>query len=198
MRTTSRFVMRRMTVTAIMSAVAFVLMILEFAVPLVPSFLKFDFSDLPAFITSFAIGPVYGAIVELIKNVLHLTMTTTSGVGELANFIIGACLVLPAGIIYKCIKSRKGAVIGSVSGAVTAAVVSVPVNYYITYPFYSNFMPMESIIAAYSAIFPWVDSLFKALLFVNLPFTLCKGIMTSIITFFIYKKLSPVLKGDKQ
>ena len=184
-----------MVVTAIMAALAFVLMLLEFSVPFVPSFLKFDFSDLPAFLVSYAISPAAGVAVELFKNLLHLPFTATSGVGELANFIIGSAYVLPAGIIYKYRRTRTGALVGSISGTLAAAIVSVPVNYFITYPFYSNFMPLEAIIAAYSAIFPWADTLIKALVTVNLPFTVVKGAVSVVITFLVYKPISPILKG---
>ena len=184
-----------MVVTAIMAALAFVLMLLEFSVPFVPSFLKFDFSDLPAFLVSYAISPAAGVAVELFKNLLHLPFTATSGVGELANFIIGSAYVLPAGIIYKYRRTRTGALVGSIAGTLAAAIVSVPVNYFITYPFYSNFMPLEAIIAAYSAIFPWADTLIKALVTVNLPFTVIKGAVSVVITFLVYKPISPILKG---
>lgn len=188
---------RKLTVTAIMSAISAVLMFLEFSIPIVPSFLKFDFSDLPAVITSFALGPVWGVIVELLKNLIHLPFTHTSGVGELANFIIGALLVFPAGLIYKFKKDRKGAVIGSLAGALIAAAVSVPVNLFITYPFYTNFMPMEAIIGMYKALLPAADTLIKALLIFNVPFTFAKGMICVILTFLVYKKLSPVIKGKK-
>lgn len=186
---------RKITVTGIMSAVAAVLMFLEFSVPIVPSFLKFDFSDLPAVITSFSLGPLWGVLVELLKNVIHLPFTQTSGVGELANFIIGALLVFPAGLIYKKKKTRGGAVIGSLAGALFAAAVSIPVNYFITYPFYTNFMPMDAIIGMYRAIVPAADTLIKALLIFNVPFTFVKGILCVLITFFVYKPLSRVIKG---
>lgn len=186
---------RKITVTGIMSAVAAVLMFLEFSVPIVPSFLKFDFSDLPAVITSFSLGPLWGVLVELLKNVIHLPFTQTSGVGELANFIIGALLVFPAGLIYKKKKTRGGAVVGSLAGALFAAAVSVPVNYFITYPFYTNFMPMDAIIGMYRAIVPAADTLIKALLIFNVPFTFVKGILCVLITFFVYKPLSRVIKG---
>ena len=186
---------RKITVTGIMSAVAAVLMFLEFSVPIVPSFLKFDFSDLPAVITSFSLGPLWGVLVELLKNVIHLPFTQSSGVGELANFIIGALLVFPAGLIYKKKKTRGGAVIGSLAGALFAAAVSVPVNYFITYPFYTNFMPMDAIIGMYRAIVPAADTLIKALLIFNVPFTFVKGILCVLITFFVYKPLSRVIKG---
>lgn len=189
---------RTIAVVAIMSALAFVFMLLEFSLPFVPSFLKFDFSDLPAFLVSFAISPVAGVIVELLKNLLHLPFTATSGVGELANFIIGAAYVLPAGFIYKNRRNRKNAILGSIAGTLTASLISLPVNYFITYPFYFNFMPQEGVIGMYKALFPWVDSLITALLTVNLPFTAVKGAISVVITFVIYKPLSPVLKGKSR
>ena len=188
---------RALTVTAIMTAMAYVLMLLEFSVPFVPSFLKFDFSDLPAFLAAFAISPAAGVSVELLKNLLHLPFTTTGGVGELANFLVGAALVLPAGWIYSSRRTRSGAAIGAVLGTLTAGMVSIPVNYYITYPFYTNFMPMDAILGMYQAIIPAADTLLKALLIVNLPFTVVKGVINLTITFLIYKPLSPLLKGTK-
>lgn len=194
----SRNYTRRIAVTAIMSALAFILMLLEFSVPFVPSFLKLDFSDLPAFLTSFAISPWAGVTVELLKNVLHLPFSATSGVGELANFIIGSAMVLPAGWIYLRHRTRSGASVGAVVGTLVAGIISVPVNYFITYPFYTNFMSMSAILAAYQAFIPAADTLLKALLFVNLPFTVLKGVINLLITFLIYKPLSPLLKGRKK
>lgn len=193
-----RFSLRRVTVTAIMSAAAAVLMLLEFSVPLVPSFLKFDFSDLPAVITSFALGPVWGVTVELIKNVINLAKTQTGGVGELANFIIGVSLVLPAGLVYKLKKDRAGALIGSIAGAVFASAISIPVNIFITYPVYASLMGSEEkILALYRAILPSVKTLSQAIIVFNTPFTLVKGAVNVLITFLLYKRLSPVIKGTK-
>ena len=122
---------RYMTMTAMLSAVAFVLMFLEFNVPFMPSFIKMDLSELPALIGAFAMGPASGVIICLIKNLLHLLMSTTGGVGELSNFILGALFVIPAGLMYKKKKGRKSALIGSLIGAVVMAVVSVFSNYFI-------------------------------------------------------------------
>lgn len=185
----------RITVTGVMSAIAFVLMVLEFSLPFVPAFLKFDFSDLPALLTSFSLGPLWGVMVELIKNLLHLTLTTTGGVGELANFLVGTALTAPAGAVYYFFRTRRGAVSATLCGMFFAAAVSFPVNLWITYPFYAHFMPMDAIISAYTVIFPFVDSLPRALLTVNVPFTLGKGLIDAVITFAVYKKLSPLLKG---
>lgn len=190
-----RGAVRRLTVTAVLAALSTALMYLEFSVPIVPDFLKYDFSDLPALIAAFGVGPVAGVAVELIKNVLHLPMTQTGGVGELANFIIGTCYVLPAGLIYRYRKGKLGAFLGSLGGALLASLMSLPVNYYITYPVYTKFMPLEGIIGAYSAIIPAANTLWRALLLVNLPFTLVKGLVNVGITFALYKRISPLIHG---
>lgn len=187
---------RYMTVTAMLSAVAFILMFLDFSVPFMPSFIKMDLSELPALIGAFAMGPACGVIVCLIKNLLHLLITTTGGVGELSNFILGALFVLPAGFIYKRKKNRKRAVAGALTGATVMAVVSVFTNYFITYPFYTMMMPMEAIIGMYQAILPSVDGLFECLIVFNMPFTFLKGILSVAVTFLIYKRISPILKGN--
>ena len=141
---------RPMAVVAVMSALSIVLMMLEFSVPIVPSFLKLDISDFPALLTSFAIGPWAGVSVCLLKNLLHLFFTSTAGVGELANFIISAAFVFPAGVIYSRVRTKTGAVVGAFAGALVSALVCVPVNYFITYPFYAKVMiPMNVIIGMY-------------------------------------------------
>ncbi len=186
---------RKLTTTAVMAAIATILMYVEFPIPIMPAFVKLDFSELPALLTSFALGPWYGAAVCLLKNLIHLPVTSSSGVGELANFLIGIFFVIPAGLIYQKLKSRKGALIGSLTGAVIMALASFPINYFIVYPFYTNFMPMEGIIGAYQAILPSIKGLADALLIFNVPFTFVKGILDVLITFVIYKRLSPVIKG---
>ncbi|MGN0291650.1 MAG: ECF transporter S component, partial [Lachnospiraceae bacterium] len=156
---------RYMTMTAMLSAIAFVLMMLEFSVPVMPFFIKLDFSELPALIGSFSMGPLSGVAICLIKNLLHLPMSSTGGVGELSNFILGALFVVPAGLMYKKKKGRKSALIGSFMGAVIMALVSVVSNYFIVYPVYTAIMPIEAIISAYQAIFPKADTLLKCLVY---------------------------------
>lgn len=187
---------RWIAVVGVMSAVAAVLQFLEFPVPLVPSFIKFDFSDLPGLITAFAFGPLAGILVSLIKNLIHLLITQSGGVGELANFLIAAFFTGAAGIVYKFKRSRAGALYASLAGSVCAALVSVAVNNFIIYPIYYKIaMPKEVILGMYQAILPSVNSIFKSLLIFNLPFTFVKCILISLICFLIYKKLSPLLKG---
>ena len=190
----------KMTITAIMGAVGFVLMLLEFPLAfMIPSFIKFDFSELPALITAFAVGPWWGVLVCLIKNVLHLFVGSTAGVGELSNFVLGAIYVLGAGTVYKYKKSRAGALIGSLVGAVLMAGISVATNYFFVYPIYAKMLiPMDAIIAMYSAILPKADTLIETLVVFNLPFNLAKGLIDAAICFMVYKKLSPILKNPKK
>jgi len=190
---------RKLAVTGIMSAVSAVLMMLSFNIPIMPSFIKMDFSELPALITAFSIGPVWGVAVCLIKNLVNLPFTTTAGVGELSNFILGALFVLSAGLIYQKNKTRVGALIGSAVGSLVMAVISIPWNYFVTYPAYVKILnfPLEAILGMYQKINPSVDGLLQALLVFNLPYTFCKGLLISLLTFLIYKRLSPILKGKK-
>lgn len=188
---------RAIAMTGMLSAIAFILMYLQFNVPLMPSFIAMDLSELPALIGSFALGPVSGVVICLVKNLLHLMRTSTGGVGELSNFMLGAAFVFTAGIVYKKKKTKQGAMIGSLAGAVVMAVFSVFSNYFLVYPVYTNFMPIEAIISAYQAINPHVDSLLDCLIVFNMPFTFIKGMVSVIITLLIYKRLSPIIKGSQ-
>jgi riboflavin transporter FmnP len=200
MQKTSR--VRNLTVAAMLSAVAFILMFIEFPLPmLIPSFVKMDFSDLPALLGAFALGPVYGIAISFMKNLLHIVVkgTSTACVGELCNFMLGAVFSAVAGLIYKHNKSRKSAILGAVLGAVAMALFSVPSNYFITYPAYVKFyhMPLETILGMYQAILPSANSLIKCLVIFNMPFTLVKGLLDAVLCMLIYKPLSPILHGRK-
>lgn len=185
---------KRITLIALFSAIAYVLMLLEFPVPLVPSFLQFDFSEFPCIAASFIAGPVDGVLVCLFKNVLHLTVTKTGCVGELANFLIGAPFVFTAGLIFKKKHTFSGSVIGCAAGALASAVVSYPVNLFITYPVYAELMPLDAIIGMYQEIVPSADTLGKALFIFNFPFTLVKCLIVSAINLLCYKKLEALYK----
>ncbi len=187
--------LRALTVTAVLSAIAFVLMLLDFSVPFMPSFIKLDLSEFPALLASFALGPVYGVAVCLVKNLIHLLMTKTAGVGELSNFLLGAVFTFTAGLVYRLKKTKKGAVWGSLAGALLMALLSFPINLFITYPFYMSLMPLDRIIAAYQAIIPGVDGLAACLFIFNVPFTLLKGLISVVLTVLTYKRLRPLLKG---
>lgn len=194
---------RYLTVTAMLSAIAFVLMFFDFSIPvLIPNFIKMDLSDLPALVGSFSMGPLCGVLVCLVKNLLHLTITSTGGVGELSNFVLGAAFVLPAGLVYKVKKNRSGALIGSLAGAFVMALISIPSNYFFVYPFYYNFMSKDMVLAAYQVIAAGfgfeVKDILQCLIYFNAPFTFVKGLLSVVVTFLIYKHISPVLKGTQR
>ena len=200
----------KIAVTAMLSAAATVLMFLEFPIPfLIPSFVELDFSELPALLAAFSLGPVSGVVVCLVKNVIKgLLFSGTGGVGEMCNFLLGICFVIPAGLIYRYKKTRSGALSGALAGAVIMAVCSVPVNYFISYPVYTKFLPIDVIIGMYQEIvgsfngllarvgapaLPSVNGLLGCLVAFNAPFTLLKGLLDMGLCFLVYKPLSPLL-----
>ena len=187
---------RKIAVTAVLAALAAVIQLFEIPVPmLIPSFVKLDFSELPALIASFVVSPWAGIPVCLVKNIVKLTTTASAGVGELCNFLLGICMVVPAGFIYHLKKTRKTALIGCVTGCVISAVLSVFVNYFISYPaFYQFIAPEEAVLEAYRVILPSTKNIFQALLIFNMPFTFVKFLLDSVFTFLIYKPLSNALK----
>lgn len=193
------------TLTAMLSAIAFALMFIEVSLPIIPSFIKFDISDLPALFGAFALGPFYGVIIELLKNILHIIIKGTSSafVGELSNFLLGAVFCLVAGFIYKAKKDKKSAVIACIAGALIMGIISLPINYFLVYPAYVKVyhMPLDAIIGMYQAILgsvaavPTKNALFNCLLIFNVPFTFGKGIVDAVICILIYKPLSKCIKG---
>lgn len=189
---------RTITMTGLFGALSAVLMMFSFNVPLMPSFIKMDFSELPALIAAFSMGPLSGVMVCLVKNLINLMFSTTGGVGELSNFILGCAFVMPAGLIYKKNKNKKSAFVGALLGAVVMAVFSVFSNYFVVYPVYTMFMPMEAILGMYQAIYSGIDNLLEALIIFNMPFTFIKGMCSVLITFVIYKHISPIIKGTNK
>ena len=188
---------RYITVTAMLAAVSFILQYIEISIPIMPSFIKFDFSDLPALLGSFAMGPVCGVLICLVKNVLHLAFSNSMFVGELSNFILGSVFVAVAGLIYKNKKTKTGALVGGIIGALVMGAFSLVSNWFLVYPVYYKVMPKEVILGAYQAILPSMKSIFQSLVCFNLPFTIVKGLIAVAIAMLIYKPLSMVLKGKQ-
>ena len=176
--------------TGILSAVAIILMYLEFNIPFMPVFLKFDFAEIPALLGTFAMGPLTGVIIELIKNLSHLPFSHTSYVGELANFIVCSSFVFVAGLIYRNNKTRKSAILSLVAGTITMTIIGVLVNYYINLPFYATAMgiDLDVIIGMTNSVGNNLVTDMRSLLaFVFVPFNIFKGVVISIIVMLIYK-----------
>ncbi len=188
---------RNMAKMGILGAVAGVLMLLEIPLPFAPAFYEIDLSEVAVFLGTFAMGPVAGIIIEAVKILVNLviTGTATAGVGEFANFLIGCCLVAPAGIIYKRNKNIKNAIIGMLVGIVSMTVAGALLNYFLLIPVYAKAfgIPVEAIVEMGTKINPKINSLWDLILLANVPFNLLKGVLSGVITFLIYKKLSPIL-----
>ena len=188
---------RTMTSVAVLSAVAFVLAFFEFPVPLTPSFARMDLSDFPALIGTFAFGPMAGILIELVKNLLGLFSTATSGIGELANFLMGASYVGVAGIIYKLHKTRKTALVGGIAGSVAMGIVAALANYFILLPLFEQFMPIEQIIASFGQFIPFIKTKLDVVMYNAFPFNLLKGLVITAFTMLVYKRIRPLLKGKE-
>ncbi len=184
---------RKLVFTALMAALSVILSeLLCFKVPVMPSFISFDFSDIPAVLAALTMGPVSGVAVCLIKNLEGLFTTMTGGVGELSNFLLSACLVLPIGLAAKKSHRYSVVILSCIGGAVLSGVVSVASNYFIVYPVYTAIMPMEAIIGMYKAILPSVEGLLQCLVIFNMPFTMVKGLIAALLTVPLYKRLKPI------
>ncbi len=184
----------------LLSAMAFLLMYLEFPLPIFPQFLKIDLSDLPALIGAFALGPVEGVIIEFLKNVLHILFkgTQTVFVGELANFLVGGILVFTSGYFYKKEKTRRNAILGLMFGTALMTVLAGILNYYILVPVYAKAfkVPIDALVAMGSKVNGNIKSLGTYILWGVVPFNLIKGIMVSIVTLGMYKSVSPILHKE--
>lgn len=164
------------------SAIAFVLQVIGSMMGLkVAGFLEIEISDLPALIMALAYGPAAGVFTEFVKNLLHCSMTSTGFVGELANFVVNGTLCAAAGFIYSRNKTRKGAVVALIFGTVIMAVAAIFSNLFIMLPLY---MPTAPFNAKLSLVLATI-----------LPFNIVRGLVLSLITFFIYKRISFIIKG---
>jgi len=183
-----------------LGAVSVVLMMFEFPLWFAPGFYKIDLSEVPVLIGTFAMGPVAGVMIELIKVILHLLLkgSTTAGLGDAANFLIGCSLILPAGIIYKRIKTRKGALIGMATGTLILITIGSFLNAFVLLPVYAKAfgLPMETLVGMGSAVNPAITNVTTFILLAVAPFNLLKGVVVSVITYGLYKYVSPILKGN--
>lgn len=192
----SKIKTRDLTTIAVLTALASILFLIE--IPVV-AFYKLDLSNLPVLLGAFAMGPAAGFLILLLKDLIGMLHSTTMYVGELADFLSGLAYILPAALIYSAGKTRKRALWGMIAGVAVLIPVSVVINKWIMIPFFMNTygMPMESVVEMATKVLPFVDTEWKLLLFVTAPFNLLKGFVISLITYLIYKPLSPILKGGK-
>lgn len=179
----------------ILSAIAVVLMFFEVPLPMMPSFLKLDASELPAIIGAFILGPMAGVAIEFIKNLLHAANSQTMGIGEIANFLVGVAFIMPAGYLYQRYKSQGGAIISLAIGTFSMMLVASLLNYFILLPLYQAMLhfPLEQIITLGTAANPKIIDLRSFITLAIVPFNLIKGIIISGFTMLLYKKIFPAL-----
>lgn len=193
----TKFSTKDIAKVGVLAAVAAVVMMLKFPLPFAPSFLTLDFSEIPVLIGALALGPIAGAMIELIKILLNFVIngTATAGVGELGNFLIGCSLVVPAAIIYRRNKTFKNALFGLIVGIFSLVLIGAILNYLFLIPAYAAAYgaPIEALIKMGSAVNRHIVSLETLVLYAIVPFNIVKGLMVSVITMLIYKKLSPLL-----
>ena len=181
-----------LTRIAVLTALASILFLIE--IPVV-AFYKLDLSNLPVLLGAFSMGPAAGIIILALKSFIGMLHSSSMYVGELADFIMGAAYVLPAAILYMRKKDRKTALLGMVLGTVAMIIVAVLVNWKIMIPFYMNAfgMPMEAVVGMATKVLPFVDTEWELLAYVTAPFNLLKGVVLSVLTYVMYKRLSPLL-----
>lgn len=185
--------------TGVLAAASIILMYLEFPLPLMPGFLKFDLSEIPVLVAAFGLGPWSAVIIELIKNLAHYPASGTAGVGEIANFVVGCSFTVTAGVLYRISRKKSMAVIGMAVGTVMMTIIGCLSNYYVMIPFYIKVfgLPIEQIVGIANAAGNFmVKDLPSLIAWVFVPFNLLKGAVVSLVVALIYKRISPLLHRE--
>lgn len=185
-----------MTRIAILAAMASILFLIE--IPVV-AFYKLDLSNVPVLVGAFSMGTIPGLIILVIKSLTGLLHSSSMGVGELADLIMGAAIVIPASLMYARHKNRKMATMGMLVGTLCMTGIAVLLNEHVLIPFYMNafHMDIDKIVGMATRALPFVQTRTQLLLFVTAPFNLLKGLVLGIVTFLMYKSLSPLLHVRK-
>jgi riboflavin transporter len=188
-----------MVKVSILSVFAFLLMYFEIPLPIFPNFLQLDISDLPALIGAFALGPIPGVIIELLKNILHgIFKGGTAFIGEFANFVVGSVMVYTAGVIYQRNRSKKTAIGGLLLGTIAMSVVAVIINLFIVLPLYEKVLnfPVKAVVGLAGKVNPKITDLNSFLVWAIVPFNLLKGVFVSVLTMAVYKSISPIIHKE--
>lgn len=189
---------KTMVKVSVLGVISFIIMYFKFPISwLAPPFLKMDISDMPSLLGAFALGPVAGVLIQLLKNILNLVFegTTTVGVGEMANFVSGGIFAFIAGYVYFKRKSFKNAIIGMIVGIISMAAIISIANYLFIFPLYAKLLglPIDDLVQMGSAITNKVVDLKTLIIYTVFPFNLVKGALTALVTSLVYKRVSPIL-----
>ena len=189
---------KNLTMIAMFSAISAVLMVFEIQLPFSPSFVKFDFSDLPVMLGGFLIGPFAGGIIVFMKILLHFLLngTTSFFVGDLSNLLLTLSFVLPASFIYQQKKTKKTAIQGLLVSIICTSLLAIIFNLFLIFPLYLKVLnlKMVDLINMIHVVNPLVKDVFTMIVFSLLTFNLFKYSIVSMITMLSYKKLSILFK----
>ncbi len=195
----TRVKVRSIAFIGLFGALSTVLMLLRFPLPFLPPFLSFDLSGVMEIMGGYMFGPVAAFFIILVKILLQLIIqgSFSFGTGELQGLILSSAYVLPALIIYHWEKSKRSAIAGMAVSTLVVSGVAVITNLYLIIPFYVSLfgMTMDDIIAMCSAVNPAVQDVAGMVIMGILPFNLIKYGATSVVTFFVYKRLSKIIRG---
>jgi riboflavin transporter FmnP len=178
--------MRRLAQIAVLGAIAFTFMYLDFPIPPFPAWLKYDPGEVPALIAGFALGPAAGVGVELVKGLL-ISLLRPGGLGGpfgiFMNLLAGVTLVGVAASYYRAEHTKAGALRGLVLGIAAMTAMMILANIILTPVFFG--LPRIQVIAL---VLPAL-----------LPFNLLKGALSSVLTFYVYKRVRAYLYdlGDR-
>lgn len=181
---------------AVLAAISYILLFIAIPLPFMPPFLKIDLSDVPALLAAFSLGPLSAVFVELVKNLLHLLNSETVGIGELANFLVGVAMIVPAGIIYKKKKNRTTAILSLLAGTLVMAVCAAVLNYFVFIPLYAKFLGFspEFFVSMGREANNLVVDLRSLVLYAIVPFNIIKGMLISTVIMLIYKKVAILMR----
>lgn len=189
---------KNMVKISVLGVISVALMLFDISSWFAPPFLKLDIADLPSLIGAFAMGPMAGVLVQMLKNILNIVVegSMTGGVGELSNFLVGSIFVYTAGLVYYRKKNFKNAIIGLVVGVLAMTAFATLSNYFVIFPLYAKVFgwPIEKLVGMGSAVNRFVVDYKTLILFAVVPFNLLKGIVVSSVTLLVYKKVSPILQ----
>ncbi|OHW61587.1 riboflavin transporter RibU [Andreesenia angusta] len=192
-RINSRMGVDYMVKVSVLSVLAFLIMLIELPLPFTPEFLKIDLSDLPSLVASFAMGPVAGILVQLLKNILKIALrgTNTLFVGELANFLVGSIYVVVASLIYRRKRTKGSAVKGLVLATLLMSVFASAANYFVLLPFYAKVygVPLEAYVDMAKSVNAYVVDLRSFIVFGIFPFNFVKGVLIAIVGYPVYTRL---------
>lgn len=184
----------KLAAAAMLSALSFLLAYMEIPVPLSPAFARFDLSDFPALAGAFLLGPMAGLAIEFIKNILQMFSTSTAGIGELANFLIGAGYVCSAGAVFKLYKGKHPAWTACVISSFIMGIVAAAANYFLLLPTFEQFMPMEQLISSFGEFIPFINTKLDVVLYNAFPFNVLKGLVIGAVTVQILKRAPQMRK----